>query len=295
MDWSKTIQGVDLLDRSREMRFRDDHAQLLLRVLDIGSARMIAELGCGPGALARALGRWLGPSARILGVDRDSSFVRHAQRRAAEDRLPHVRFAQGDALRLPLRSGSVDACLSYTVIEHLPNEPFLREQARVTRGRGRVIAMMTLPEKSLVSMPEGWPAMTAREREIWDGMREPFERAEVARSVGRHWPDPADLPRLFEEIGLKDVRVDALALPAVPDDARLTAALRRRMIEAELRMALERIEMAAELLGPAHGIELDELRTLVEARFATRLDAAERGEHIWDYSVSFVLIVSGQP
>jgi ubiquinone/menaquinone biosynthesis C-methylase UbiE len=292
MDWSKAIQGVDLLDRSREMRFRDDQVQLLLRVFDLGSARTIAELGCGPGALARALGRWLGPNVRIVGVDLDANFVRHAQRRAAEDRLPHVRFVQGDVLRLPLRTGSVDACLSYTVIEHLPNGPFLKEQARVTRGGGRVIAMMTLPEKSLVSMPEGWPTMTAREREIWDRTRKPFERAEATRGVGRHWPDPAGLPRLFEEIGLTNVRVDALALPAVPDDARLTAEQRRRMIEADLRMALERIEMAAQLLGSAH--ELDELRGLAEARFAKRLDAAERGEHVWDYSVSFVLAVSGQ-
>jgi hypothetical protein len=39
---------------------------------------------------------------------------------------------------------------------------------------------------------------------------------------------------------------------------------------------------------------MDELGDLVKARFAKRLDAAKRGERIWDYSVSFVLVVSGQ-
>jgi len=294
MDWSTSIQGIDLLDRSREMRFSDDYAPLILRILDVGPARTIAELGCGPGALARALGRWLGPDVRIVGIDLDQRFVGHAHRTALQDRLPHVRFLQGDVLRLPLRSDCVDVCLSYTVIEHVPNEPFLIEQARVCRRGGRVITMVTLPEKSLVSMSEGWPPMTPRERELWDQTRGAFEAAESARGVGRFWPDPAVLPTLFEQTGLKNVRVDALALPVVPDDARLTERQRVQMIEADRRMAVERIEMAAQLLGSAHGGELDELRQLVEARFARRLKASFKGQRVWDYSVPFVLVVSGE-
>ena len=112
--------------------------------------------------------------------------------------------------------------------------------------------------------------------------------------MGRYWPDPAVLPTLFEQAGLKNVRVDALALPVVPDDARLTERHRIEMIEADRRMTVERIEMAANLLGPAHGGELDELRQLVEARFAKRLEAVFKGQRAWDYSVSFVLVVNGE-
>jgi SAM-dependent methyltransferase len=147
-------------------------------------------------------------------------------------------------LSLPLRDDSVDACLSYTVIEHLPNEQFLGEQARVCRRGGRVIAMVTLPDKSLASMPEGWPAMSPDERRLWEAVRGAFEAANDIRGVGGHWPDPAGLPRLFEKLGLTGVRVDALALPVVADDARLTPEQRTRVIDADLRIALERIEMA---------------------------------------------------
>lgn len=293
MDWSATIQGVETLDRSRALRFRDDHADAVLRVLHLGAARYVAEIGCGPGALARSLARWLGSAVRVTGVDLDEAFVRHATGRAGEAGLDNLRFLQGDALALPIRSGAFDACLSYTVIEHLPNEPFLREQARICRPGGRVIAMMTLPEKSLTSMPGGWPPMTEREQALWARVEDALKPAESARDVGRHWPSPAGLPRLFEELGLTNVRVDALALPVVPDDARLTAEQRGAMIESDLRMALERIDMAARLVA-LHRKELDELRGLVNARFARRLEAARRDERVWDYSIPFVLVVSGQ-
>lgn len=294
MRWSLAIQGIELLDRSRELRFRDQHADLLLRVLDVGSARTIVELGCGPGAFARALARWLGQNVQIVGIDLDPRFLHHARCRASDDRLPNVHFVEGDALSLPLRDDSVDACLSYTVIEHLPNEQFIREQARVCRPGGRVIAMLTLPEKSLTSLPDGWPPRTARERELWDQLRDVFESAEALLAVGRHWPDPAELPRVFEEMGLTNVRVDALALPVVADDARLTAEQQAQIVETDLRISLERIAMAGRALEAPLNAEVDELRQLVTARFAKRLEAAERGQRVWDYSISFVLAVSGQ-
>jgi len=294
MNWSTTIQGIETLDRSRELRFRDDHADLLLRVLDIRSARTIGEIGCGPGALSRALARWLGPGVRIAAIDLDRRFVGHAAATASEASLESVEVLQGDALSLPLRSDSLDVCLSYTVIEHLPHESFLREQRRVCRRGGRVITMMALPEKSLASIPDGWPPMTANERELWEHIRAAFQPKEAARGVGAHWPDPAGLPKTFEQIGLTSVRVDALALPVVPDDARLTAKQQIEIIEADRAITLERIDMAETILGGARAPELSKLRELVEVRFGKRLHTAESGEHVWDYTVSFVLVVSGQ-
>jgi len=292
--WSSAIQGVELLDRSRELRFRDENADSVLRVLDISSGKTIVEPGCGPGALARAIARWLGKDVHIVGIDLDPEFVHYARHRATAERLPNLEFIRGDALCLPLRSASVDACLSYTVIEHVQNEPFIREQARVCRSGGRVIAMLTLPETSLMSMPEGWPAMTARERELWGRSREAFESAEARRRVGSYWPDPAGLPKLFEESGLTGIRVDALALPVVADDARLTVEQRMQILEADLRIALERVEMVERIRDALSSNELNELRHLVMERFTKRMEAARRDERIWDYSITFVLIVSGQ-
>jgi len=52
--------------------------------------------------------------------------------------------------------------------------------------------------------------------------------------------------------------------------------------------------MAETILGVARAPELSKLRELAEVRFGKRLHAAESGEHVWDYTVSFVLVVSGQ-
>jgi SAM-dependent methyltransferase len=84
------------------------------------------EIGCGTGAYAatvRALGR------TPVGVDLSAGMLRHAR-----DRLP---AARGDAERLPVRSGSLDAVIAMMVHTDMPGYPaVLREVARVLRPGG---------------------------------------------------------------------------------------------------------------------------------------------------------------
>lgn len=60
--------------------------------------------------------------------------------------LENVQYYVGDALKLPFEDNSVDACISHTVIEHIPNQEFLLEQKRVCRSKGRVSVMFARPE-----------------------------------------------------------------------------------------------------------------------------------------------------
>ena len=71
-----------LLNLSREQRFRDDRKDLLLDLLGLRPGFVVADLGCGPGALARKLAKWLGPSSKVLGVDRDKTFLQYARLKA---------------------------------------------------------------------------------------------------------------------------------------------------------------------------------------------------------------------
>jgi SAM-dependent methyltransferase len=70
--WSWAIQGILALNLSREARFQDDRKDLLLRLLRLRPGIKVLEVGCGPGALAQKLARWLGPSSDVIGLDRDS-------------------------------------------------------------------------------------------------------------------------------------------------------------------------------------------------------------------------------
>src|SRR4051794_20687103 len=84
------------------------------------------EIGCGTGthaATVRALGRV------PVGVDLSAGMLRHAR-----GRLP---AARGDAERLPVRSGSVDAAIAVMVHTDMPGYPaVLREAVRVLRPGG---------------------------------------------------------------------------------------------------------------------------------------------------------------
>jgi SAM-dependent methyltransferase len=87
------------------------------------------EIGCGTGAHAasvRALG-WT-----PIGVDVSAGMLRHASGRLA--------CARGDAERLPVRDGSVDAVVAVMVHTDMPGYPaVLREAARVLRPGGVLV------------------------------------------------------------------------------------------------------------------------------------------------------------
>jgi SAM-dependent methyltransferase len=294
IDWSTRVQGTLSLDLSRELRFRDDRKDLILHLLGLHRGMIVVDVGCGPGALARKVAQWLDSTSRIIGVDRDAVFVRHASQRASELRLENARFIEGDALALPFRDNSVDACISHTVIEHVPNEPFLREQKRICCAGARVSVAWVNLGQSVVSIPEGVPAMSTREKELWEPIWHAMGDADRAFGIGAHWPDLAGLPRLFQALGFTNVQVDALALPVVPDDSRNRLEERVAAISAERRATLEQLEMGVQLLGHSpREDDIDELRVLVEERFSKRLALARRGESVWDYRVSMVMIVSG--
>lgn len=78
------------------------------------------------------------------------------------------------------------------------------------------------------------------------------------------------------------------------DDARNSDEQKRAIIEAEKQQALESLEMGGKLLSYqlSQGY-IDELRELIEKRFAERLAMLDRGLAVWDYRISIVLIVSG--
>jgi SAM-dependent methyltransferase len=94
-------------------------------LLGVGDGRCL-EIGCGTGvhaASVRALG-WT-----PIGVDVSAGMLRHAHGRLA--------CARGDAERLPVGDGSVDAAIAMMVHTDMPAYPaVLREAARVVRPGG---------------------------------------------------------------------------------------------------------------------------------------------------------------
>lgn len=293
--WSENIQGILNLDLSREMRFRDDRKELFLDLLGLKEGMKIVDVGCGPGTLTRKLAKWLGEKSDIIGIDRDSKFIGYAMKKANEQGLSNISYIEGDALSLPLQDNSVDACISHTVIEHVPNREFLLEQKRICRPGGRVSVMYSRPDKHIKTEPDSLPKQSQREKELLDKLIKETEKADKKYSVGKYWPDPVGLPKLFEEVGYKSVQVDAVAIPIVIDDWRNSVEEKAAMVEAEKQQLLEGIEMDLKLYsGIMTNQEENELIELISERFNKRIELIKEGINIWDYMILMMQIVSGQ-
>jgi len=104
---------------------------------------LVLDLGCGPGGSAIELAR-ARPGARIVGIDIAPRMLREARRRLREAGLSarRVPLAQADAVRLPIRTGSVDAITGHSFLYLVADrEATLAESWRVLRPGGHLILM----------------------------------------------------------------------------------------------------------------------------------------------------------
>ncbi len=114
---------------------------------------VVVDLGCGTGHGARALRRrW--PRARVVALDRASGMLRAA--RAQSSWLRGFERVQGDALRLPLRSGSVDLIYSCLMLPWVADlDATLAEARRVLSPRG-YFTFATLGPDTLMELRGAW-------------------------------------------------------------------------------------------------------------------------------------------
>jgi len=95
------------------------------------AARLVLDLGCGPGSSMAQL-----PPGSV-GGDRALAMLRRARRR-----LPRVPLVCLDAAALPFRSGALDAVTLHSVLYLLPDQASaLREVSRVLRSGGRAVLL----------------------------------------------------------------------------------------------------------------------------------------------------------
>jgi len=138
----------DRLDRLREIEpwhfwfaARRELLERLLRRHLSNQAALILDVGCGTGTALQTFSRLGG---RVMGLDLLPEGLREARRL-----LPDALLLQGDATRLPIRSGVVDAVTVLDVLEHVDDRDLLTEVHRVLRPGG--LALLTVP-----AMPELW-------------------------------------------------------------------------------------------------------------------------------------------
>jgi SAM-dependent methyltransferase len=133
--------------------------------------RDVLDVGCGGGALARALAA---RGARVTGVE-----TSEAQLADARSRTDGVSYLIGRAESLPLPDAAVDVAIFMRTLHHVPAPAALREACRVLRPGGLAYVAEPLPEGDffgLVSLIEDEREVrAAAQRAIAEALE--FERA----------------------------------------------------------------------------------------------------------------------
>jgi arsenite methyltransferase len=104
--------------------------------LPLAQGARVLEIGCGTGAIARAVAT-LPAVGEVVGIDPSPVFIHRA--REAADGAPGVSFVIGDGRELPFEDSSFDACVCHTVLSHVPGPgAVLSEALRVTARGGHL-------------------------------------------------------------------------------------------------------------------------------------------------------------
>lgn len=134
-----------------------------LRIEPIAPGSTVVDVGCGAGTDLLLAASAAGPRGRAIGVDMTASMLRKAEAAAAEAGLTHVELRQGDALELPVASGSVDVVLSNGVLNLAPDKRrAFSEVFRILRPGGRFLYADIVVAAEL---PEG----LRRDIDLWSG------------------------------------------------------------------------------------------------------------------------------
>ena len=175
-------------------------------MLEFQPGESVVDIGPGPGYLSEEIATLVGPSGRVVGVDRSPDMLAVARGRCAK--LPQVSFQEADATRLPLPSGEFDAAIAVQVYEYVADmESALGELHRVLRPGGRAV---------IVDID--WASL------VWEA--EDRQRAErIFKAWDEHLTDPnlpRRLPSLLRGAGFDSIRVDTCAPVAIAPDSFVT-------------------------------------------------------------------------
>src|SRR5215468_2296284 len=128
-----------------EERARSGYGELIAQVLDrteVALGDAVLEVGCGSGAVARALANRLGGANPIIATDINPYILSEARALARVKGLSEaIKFEHANAEALPYPDAQFDLAVCTTVLEEGDADRMLSELTRVTRPVGRIAVL----------------------------------------------------------------------------------------------------------------------------------------------------------
>jgi SAM-dependent methyltransferase len=117
------------------------HAEAAWERAGIGPGSRVLDLGCGPGWATIDLAHLVGPTGKVLAVERSRRFLDRVEASVREQQLTNVQTIETDADELDLPAGSLDAVWVRWVFSFLEHrERVLERLARALRRGGVLVA-----------------------------------------------------------------------------------------------------------------------------------------------------------
>ena len=128
-----------------EARARSGYGELIAQVLDrtdLAPGETVLEVGCGSGAIARALTNRLSRDNPVVATDINPYILSEARALARDKGLSEaIKFEQANAEALPYPDAHFDVAVCTTVLEEGDADRMLAELTRVTRPAGRIAVL----------------------------------------------------------------------------------------------------------------------------------------------------------
>lgn len=120
---------------------------------EVGASGCVLDFGCGTGGLSAAVA---GSGRSVIGVDISAGLLSRTRERGLSRENLFIRY---DGSRLPVRDESVDAVVTYVVLNHIMDdhdlEAVLGELIRVLRPGGWLVAIEQVRRRATVD-PRVW-------------------------------------------------------------------------------------------------------------------------------------------
>lgn len=167
--------------------------------IGIKPGQRVVDLGCGPGGVLHLVGKRVGHTGSVLGIERSPHFVELARRFVAGHALTQVEVREGDAYDTGLPRASFDGAHMRLVLVNVPEpERIVREMVSLVRPGGWVASFEADYFAHICD-----PALPA-----WTRLLDVYKAYSAAQGidlfVGRR------THRLFRDAGVVDINVDAV-------------------------------------------------------------------------------------
>lgn len=194
----------------RDLFWNADFLALMAHRWGLDDVRTAVDVGCGAGHWGRTVLRLLPAAARVIGVDREPTFLEMARQQGiAAGFGDRMTYREGLAESLPFDDASVDLVTCQTVMIHVADASIaIREMLRILRPGGLIILAEPDNRAGNLALLNSHPSLASNE--IADIVRFQLvvEDGKLAMGEGNN-SIGGMLPGLLNAAGASDIRVHA--------------------------------------------------------------------------------------